>query len=238
MWIAVHEEVLSGKLRGFRKKVGCSEAEALGILTILWLWARKNADMTGLIDNADRDDIAAVVSPYVGKVNPRTVADALVEEEWLDEKDGVLYVHDWYEWQQYWFNYLDRKEKDKLRKRKERAEKASSARKKNQEQTQSHDDDKKPTKKKEVKPPKTKYADAVTMYPEERQKLVDSYGEEFTVKLIEELNNYKLSNGKSYKDDYRAILSWVVEKCEKKYPNLKKSHPVQMSGNPFADCLE
>ena len=78
------------------------------------------------------------------------------------------------------------------------------------------------------------------MYPEEREKLVEQYGEEFTAKLIEELNNYKLSNGKRYKDDYRAILSWVVEKCEKKYPDIRAKHirPQQTAntgGNPFAD---
>ena len=239
MWIAVHEEVLSGKLRGFRKKVGCSEAEALGILTILWLWSRKNADMAGMIDNADRDDIAAVISPHIGKIDSRLVVDALVEEGWLDEINGVLYVHDWHEWQQYWFNYLDRKEKDKLRKRKEReAKKTDAPPKKRKTSAEKKSDSKTSAQKKSTDLPKTQYAESVRMFPEERQKLVDAYGEEFAVKLIEELNNYKLAKkGRQYDSDYRAILSWVVERCEKKYPQLIKRPMTQTDENPFADCM-
>jgi hypothetical protein len=75
------------------------------------------------------------------------------------------------------------------------------------------------------------------MYPEERAKLVESFGEPFVLKLIEELDNYKGSMGKKYKDDYRAILSWVVEKCERKYPQLKKKPTLSVvsGGNPFED---
>lgn len=247
-WIAVHEEVLGSKLRGFRKKVKCSEAEALGILTYMWLWARKNTDITGLLGNTDKDDIASMIKPVLSeKLNAETVTNALVDCGWLDEVDGALYVHDWQEWQSYWYTYLDKREKDKERKRLERER----ARRGNEPKPDAlpevaeasggqppEEDDKKGRKPK--KPPKTKYAESVSMYPEEREKLVEQYGEEFTVKLIEELNNYKLSNGKRYKDDYRAILSWVVEKCEKKYPDIrvKGIRPQQTAsngGNPFAE---
>lgn len=86
-WIAVHEEVLGSKLRGFRKRVKCSEAEALGILTVLWLWARKNADITGLLGNADRDDVASAIRPYLSdELNAKTVTDALIKEGWIDEQ--------------------------------------------------------------------------------------------------------------------------------------------------------
>ena len=77
------------------------------------------------------------------------------------------------------------------------------------------------------------------MYQKQYDKLVQSYGKEFTDKLILELDNYKGSVGKRYKDDYRAILNWVVEKCERKSPHLKKRQvPIsssKSSGNPFAD---
>ena len=246
-WIAVHEEVLGSKLRGFRKKVKCSDAEALGILTYMWLWARKNTDITGLLGNTDREDIANMIKPVLGeKLNADAVTNALIDCGWLDDVDGELYVHDWQEWQSYWYTYLEKREKDKERKRQERER----ARKNNESKPNT------PEKKAETaaeqpkgngekaekpkKPPKTKYAEAVTMYPDEQKKLVEQYGEAFTVKLIEELNNYKLSNGKRYKDDYRAILSWVVERCEKKYPDIraKKARTTQAasnSGNPFAD---
>lgn len=247
-WIAVHEEVLGSKLRGFRKKVKCSEAEALGIVTYMWLWARKNTDITGLLGNTDKADIASMIKPVLSeKLNAEAVTNALVDCGWLDEIDGELYVHDWHEWQSYWYTYLDKREKDKERKRQERER----ARRGNESKpetppAESVATDETPPKedgengKKPKKPPKTKYAESVSMYPEEREKLVEQYGEEFTVKLIEELNNYKLSNGKRYKDDYRAILSWVVEKCEKKCPDIRKKsvRPQQSAsngGNPFAD---
>lgn len=246
-WIAVHEEVLGSKLRGFRKKVKCSDAEALGILTYMWLWARKNTDITGHLGNTDREDIANMIKPVLGeKLNADAVTNALIDCGWLDDVDGELYVHDWQEWQSYWYTYLEKREKDKERKRqeRERARKNNEAKPNTPEKEaekaveQADEDNQKAEKPK--KPPKTKYAEAVAMYPDEQKKLVEQYGEAFTVKLIEELNNYKLSNGKRYKDDYRAILSWVVEKCEKKYPDIraKKVRATQAasnSGNPFAD---
>jgi len=59
---------------------------------------------------------------------------------------------------------------------------------------------------------KIKYAEFVFMKESEYQKLIQQYGEENTERMIAVLDNYKGSKGKTYKDDYRAILSWVVEK--------------------------
>lgn len=223
--------------------IGCSDAEALGILTILWIWARKNADITGLLGNADREDIAAAIRPSLSNsLNAITVTDALIKGSWIDEQDNQLYIHDWYEWQQYWYNYLDKKEKDKIRKRLERERLKESHSQEPNEQTESpksskNDCGKKTKEEKLKKPPKIKYAESVSMYETEYQKLVDQYGIDFTEKLVYELNNYKLANGKRYKDDYRAILNWVVERCEQKYRNLIVSHEKKTSddGNPFAD---
>jgi hypothetical protein len=61
-----------------------------------------------------------------------------------------------------------------------------------------------------VKPEKTSYAEYVTMTNAEYEKLLATYGKEMTDRLIEVLDNYKGSNGKNYKSDYRAILNWVV----------------------------
>lgn len=62
---------------------------------------------------------------------------------------------------------------------------------------------------------KTKYAEEVRMLESEYLKLVADYGEELTLKFIDKLNNYKLANHKRYADDYRAILSWVIERVLK-----------------------
>jgi len=61
---------------------------------------------------------------------------------------------------------------------------------------------------------KENYADYVRMTPAQHQKLIDRYGEKAAARMIEILDNYKGSKGKQYKDDYRAILSWVVSRYE------------------------
>jgi hypothetical protein len=71
---------------------------------------------------------------------------------------------------------------------------------------------------------KVKFSQYVSMTNEEHSKLVESYGLEFTDKCINALDNYKGSKGKKYKSDYRAILSWVVEKISKQEKPEKKSH--------------
>jgi molybdopterin converting factor small subunit len=70
---------------------------------------------------------------------------------------------------------------------------------------------------------KKKYADTVSMLEKEYLKLIETYGEEDTKKMIIILDNYKGSKGKTYKDDYKAILSWVVDRLtEDKKKNNKK----------------
>lgn len=59
---------------------------------------------------------------------------------------------------------------------------------------------------------KIKYAEFVTFYESEYQKLVSEFGEEATRKMISTLDNYKGSKGKKYVSDYRAVLNWVVDR--------------------------
>ena len=67
-------------------------------------------------------------------------------------------------------------------------------------------------KKKQASPrsQKVQWAENVTMTNEEHQKLLEAYGAADTALMIEHLSNYKLSKKKHYDDDYRTILSWVV----------------------------
>lgn len=71
---------------------------------------------------------------------------------------------------------------------------------------------KKLKKKKAPETEKRQYAEFVKMREQDYQSLVTSYGEEMVTEMIRVLDNYKGSHGKAYKDDYRAILSWVAEK--------------------------
>lgn len=61
---------------------------------------------------------------------------------------------------------------------------------------------------------KKQYAEFVNLTNAEYSTLIDKYGELFTRKCIEILDNYKGSSGKKYKSDYRAILNWVVKRVE------------------------
>lgn len=63
---------------------------------------------------------------------------------------------------------------------------------------------------------KIHFAEFVSMTNAEYEKLVSTYGKEFADQCITALDNYKGSSGKTYKSDYRAILSWVIEKMKEK----------------------
>lgn len=72
----------------------------------------------------------------------------------------------------------------------------------------------KPKKPKKPEVVKVKYADFVSLTEDEYGKLVATHGKEDTARLIEILNLYKGSTGKSYKSDYMTILNWVVDRLK------------------------
>jgi hypothetical protein len=65
------------------------------------------------------------------------------------------------------------------------------------------------------------YAEFVKMKESEHQKLVKEHGELLTKEMITALDNYKGANGKKYKSDYRAILTWVKDKILKEQGGVK-----------------
>ena len=56
------------------------------------------------------------------------------------------------------------------------------------------------------------WAEHVAMTNREHEKLLAAHGPADTRRLIEILDNYKGATGKRYASDYRAILSWVVDR--------------------------
>ena len=56
------------------------------------------------------------------------------------------------------------------------------------------------------------YAEFVRLTEKEHAALVARYGEADTALLIQILDNYKGASGRTYRSDYRAILSWVVKR--------------------------
>lgn len=77
------------------------------------------------------------------------------------------------------------------------------------------------------------WAENVTMTNDEHDKLLAAYGPADTARLIEILDNYKGSTGKHYKSDYRAILSWVVDRLEEDRRKAGK-HGCQGTSDSFS----
>lgn len=70
------------------------------------------------------------------------------------------------------------------------------------------------SKPKKPKPEAKKFGEFVSMTDAEFKMLTDRFGEGPAREMIETLDNYKGSSGRRYKSDYRAILSWVVQRYE------------------------
>lgn len=74
--------------------------------------------------------------------------------------------------------------------------------------------------KEKIKKRKIYYAESVSMTESEHAKLVQEFGEQKTVEIIERLSLYKLSKGVKYKSDYHTILAWD-RKDKKQQPKQK-----------------
>lgn len=88
-----------------------------------------------------------------------------------------------------------------------------------------------------------KYAENVSMYEQEYQRLIDKLGDEDAViKCIEILDNYKGAHGVKYKSDYRAILSWVInsynEQQKKRSEQKNSKNDVRRAAASVTDMLD
>ena len=236
----MYQELLTHpKLRKFMKSSGLSRNEAAGTLFAVWSWGVDNAQRNGMILEADRHDIADVISAGSGlseKFKPIKVVDSMVESGWIDECDGCLYLHDWDEWQEMYYRFIEKREKDTARKRRAREQEKAAAglppSTPQEEPVPSPDpapapapqekppEAEKPKRAPKPKPDKKKYADFVSMTEDEYGKLISEYGKEATKRMVEILNNYKGSTGKPYKSDYLAILNWVVKRIKEESPGI------------------
>lgn len=59
-------------------------------------------------------------------------------------------------------------------------------------------------------------APLVSMTSAEHQRLIERFGEADTKRLVDILDNYKGASGRKYESDYRAILSWCVDRLAEK----------------------
>jgi hypothetical protein len=84
----------------------------------LWLWGINNADRDGEMNGADRADLEALFEINLSrKLGSAAVVEALIATGWVDEVEGRLVIHDWPQWQELWYKALERREKDRQRKR-------------------------------------------------------------------------------------------------------------------------
>ena len=217
-----------------------------GILNFLWFWGMKNADETGLVKDADLE----VLSRYLYgcgedcQLDMGKVVQALVDTGWIDVAADGFYIHDWDTWQEQWYKLQKNRRLDAERKRKARqmereaAKPAPKTPEPEQMELPVEPEAKRPAK---LKPDKKSYAEFVKMSEANYDRLVKLYGKAFADACIVELDNYKGARGKTYKDDYRAILCWVVDRVKEKKPGLLQqgaSESTPAEENPFREWGE
>lgn len=66
---------------------------------------------------------------------------------------------------------------------------------------------------------KIQYAEFVQMTEQEYNTIVERFGQTTADQAIQTLDDYKGASGKKYASDYRAILSWVIDKLKNKPQN-------------------
>lgn len=249
-WVSVHQDVDGGKLRKLYQAIGCSKFEALGILNFLWFWGLKNADETGLVEDAD----LSVLSRYLygcgegSDLDMNLVAQALVNTGWVDLVPNGFILHDWDVWQEQWYKLQRTRKYDAERKRKARQMDSDKKDPQKVEQQisllpeETEVAEAKRVKPKKKTPEKHKYAEFVWMTESSYNKLLEQYGKAFADACITELDLYKGAKGKTYKDDYRAILSWVVDRVNQRKPGLlsqsKAVGSLTSIDNPFKEFDE
>lgn len=118
MWVCVHDTIFGSKSRKLASMIGCSQDEAVGLLVRLWVWGLNNCDRDGQVMYADRSTISDVLVQGLSKDHsPEEIVNCLIDCEYLDVYENEIFIHDWYDWQRYWYSYKDRKDSDNRRKR-------------------------------------------------------------------------------------------------------------------------
>ncbi len=85
------------KLRRAAKQVGCTQAEILGCLALLWKWgASGNAGELGELLYADEEDIANVFSPLITDgIDAQKIVQAIVDNGFLVKEGDTYFIDIW-----------------------------------------------------------------------------------------------------------------------------------------------
>jgi len=216
-WIESHQELARHpKTKRFIRAIGISLPQAIGHLHMLWWWALDYAQ-SGELTHYTHEDIADAAG---WEAQPTEFVHALIQSGFLDSDGDKVCIHDWWD---YAGKLLERREKDRVRKRNAQGivadgnsdgSGAESICNSNQPTEQNRNTQQKCNN-------KTKYAEFVSMTNDEYTSLIAKHGEIVVLRCIEILDNYKGATGKTYKSDYRAVLNWVV----KRYHDEQKTQP-------------
>lgn len=110
-WIESHQELARHpKTKRLARAAGIQIPAAIGHLHLLWWWALDYAQ-SGDLTNYTPEDIADAV---LWEGDPATFMDALIEAGFIDQEDEQLFIHDWHD---YAGKLLERRAKDRERKR-------------------------------------------------------------------------------------------------------------------------
>lgn len=237
-WISVHEQVIGPKLRRLARKIGCSPAEALGILNVLWFWGLKNADKSGeLLEATQKNVCAAIPYDFVREdLSVENIVSAIIRGGWIDENGGSLFLHDWEEWQTQWYAYQGRKAFDAERKRRERSReretKESSQERLEDTEAETPTDSPKDEDGPEAEEPKLKYAKAFDEFWKRYPRKIDKGNayKKWVARLNDGYSEEELiTAGRIYADRCSA------EHTEEKY--IKHPKTFLSDACPFLDFL-
>ena len=93
-WIEVHQALVGHrKIKKLKRALKIKEPQAIGHMTMLWLWCIDNAP-DGDLDALEPEDIAEAVE-WTG--DPQKFLDALIDAGFVDQGESLL-VHDWAEY--------------------------------------------------------------------------------------------------------------------------------------------
>ncbi|WP_278941176.1 hypothetical protein [Anaerotruncus colihominis] len=243
-WVSVHDNVIGGKLRELAKEIGCTQEEALGILVSLWLWGLNNADKDGKLMSADKEDVLEAFSArLVGNLKV-DIVDTLVKTRWMEEPEpGVLYIHDWDQWQEQWYKAMERREKDAKRK-------AESRKRKSAVRTSPADAVKKAARTPEPKPDSTEGTTPVKGEEAQNQPEAPKYAPPFEafwsayprkVDKGEAYKKYRARRNDGYSDEelFEAAKAYALQCKKQKTDKQYIKHPKTFLSDslPFLDFL-
>ena len=74
---------------------------------------------------------------------------------------------------------------------------------------------------------KVAFLDCVHLAPAQHKELLKTFGETKTAELIQILNDYKASTGRTYQSDFHAIKSWVLKKYDEERQGQNREQSAQ-----------